>query len=132
MNLSSTLLRSKLFWRIMLLVYLAAVAYCLFASSDQLPSVEWSLFGVASDKVIHAVMFAPFCVLGFMSLNSGNVRFKAILVLFLIEILIAGSSEIIQGYLPTRAADPIDFMADLTGCLVGLGISSVILDFKRL
>lgn len=112
--------------RILFVLYLIAIAFLLFATSDQLPTVRESMFGFQTDKVAHFLMFTPFPILAFLSTNLVSKKWwhslLAVVIIFLIGAAIAALTEYIQGLTPYRVADVEDFEADL----VGMGLTSVI------
>lgn len=117
--------RSTIF-RILTLIYLIAVGVLCFANFSSIPTAPGSFLGIPADKIIHFLMFAPFPILSWFSLERkgwGVVRSMLVIVLvFAVGCMIAGATEIIQGHLPYRTMDPADFRADM----LGLALSSVI------
>ena len=114
----------KIFWRVLLVVYLAAVAYICFASQGSLPQIEDWPFKIPADKVIHFVMFLPWPILACMSVlpvGAGNTRKTVIVMMFMTMagVALAGATEWIQGLLPYRSRDVWDFIADCLGLLTG-------------
>ena len=67
-------------------------------------------------------MFAPLPVLLFMSFkrewNRVGQSYLAVLIIFLCGVLVAGSTEIIQGLSPSRSQELGDFIADSTGMAI--------------
>ncbi|MBR6458425.1 MAG: VanZ family protein [Bacteroidales bacterium] len=118
------MLRKVLFWRILLVIYLAAVSYICFASQGGLPTIENWPFKIPADKCVHFVMFLPWPVLACLSvlpIGAGRTR-KAVITLLIITLLgcaLAGATEWIQGLLPYRSRDVVDFIADCLGLLTG-------------
>lgn len=119
-------MKSRVFLsRILMLLYLVAIAFLCFVSGDSLPSIRSSFLGLPTDKVAHFIMFLPFPILAFLSTNWKITKvWKNALLVFLILLLgcsIAALTEYIQGFTMTRTADVKDFYADI----LSLGISSV-------
>lgn len=118
------MLRKVLFWRILLVIYLAAVSYICFASQGGLPTIENWPFKIPADKCVHFVMFLPWPVLACLSvlpIGAGRTC-KAVITLLIITLLgcaLAGATEWIQGLLPYRSRDVVDFIADCLGLLTG-------------
>lgn len=87
--------------------------------------MEQTVFGIPTDKVIHFTMFAPFAFLTYLSFDHPSKKgWHSVLFMLLTLItgcLIALSTEVVQEYLPTRAMDIEDLIAD---CLA-IAISSV-------
>lgn len=108
--------------RVLMVLYLGAVAYMLFANPEDLPSVEWSFLGIPSDKIAHFCLFFPFPVLAFFSLNVERRKsWKTALVIvavFAVGCVLGGGSELIQGQTATRTPDVTDFLADAVGMAV--------------
>ena len=112
--------------RILFVLYLAALAFLLFATSDQLPTVKPTLFGFATDKVAHFLLFMPFPILAFLSTNLVSKKWwhcvvTALVILF-IGAAIAAFTEYAQGLTPYRVADINDFKADT----IGMSITSAV------
>ncbi len=112
-------------FRILLLVYLAGVAYLCFGNFNDLPDIQKTLFGIPMDKVVHFGMFFPAPLIGFFAFNkeplSPGKAAVTLLCICSIACVFAGLTEIIQGTLPYRSEDIKDFEAD---CLA-IGISTV-------
>jgi VanZ family protein len=82
------------------------------------------------DKLIHIFIFAVFFFLqarGFLIQDSyPSVRKHAILIALILGFSIGAATEVIQEYfVPMRAGDPYDFIADMLGSLAGLGIFGI-------
>ncbi|MBO4610956.1 MAG: hypothetical protein J5668_02495, partial [Bacteroidales bacterium] len=129
---------AKIFWRILLVVYLAAVAYLCFASQGGLPKFDDWPFKIPADKVVHFLMFLPWPILASLSVMpdrssvmtgsdrasmtpdrvGGDVKIVIILLIItLIGCALAGTTEWIQGLLPYRSRDIMDFIADSLGLM---------------
>lgn len=113
--------------RILFVLYLIAIAFLLFATSDQLPTVKDSLLGFQTDKVAHFLMFTPFPILAFLSTTLVSKKWwhsvLTVVIIFIIGAAIAAFTEYAQGLTDYRVADIADFKADL----VGLALTSVII-----
>ncbi len=105
-------------FRVLTLLYLALVAYLCFATPDMLPKVSRWNFPIPADKVVHFCMFAPVPALLFLS-SSGRAEktLLKILAVFVIGIMLAGLTEIIQGFSPYRSMELGDFIADCLGMI---------------
>ena len=130
------MLRKALFWRILLIVYLAAVAYICFASQGGLPSFENWPFKIPADKVVHFVMFLPWPILACLSVLpfGAESTHKTVIVMMLMTLAgcaIAGATEWIQGLLPYRSRDVLDFIADCLGLLTGALLFAAFYPFLR-
>ena len=128
--------RKALFWRILLVIYLAAVAYICFASQGGLPTFENWPFKIPADKVVHFVMFLPWPILACLSVlpfGAGRTR-KAVIVMMLMTLTglaLAGTTEWIQGLLPYRSRDIMDFIADSLGLMTGALLFAAFYPFLR-
>ena len=116
----------RIFFGILLVLYLAAVAYICFHSFQSLPRVRY-IWGFPADKFVHFVMFLPFPFLMYLTFSPITRHFpKAflhILIIFGIGCSIAAGTEVIQTHLAYRTGDLMDFKADS----IALAISSVLM-----
>ena len=114
--------RTTLF-RILTVLYLGVIALLCFANFNSLPDVSRTLFGIPMDKVVHFLMFLPFPVLAFKSFrlrDKGVVATILIIVgIFILGCGIAWVTEYVQGKLPYRTMDLLDFRADRIGLACG-------------
>ena len=130
------MLRKVLFWRILLVIYLAAVAYICFASQGSLPSFDDWNFPIPADKCVHFLMFLPWPMLACLSVlpvGAGRTQ-KAVTVMLLMTLAgcaLAGLTEWIQGLLPYRSKDVWDFIADCLGLLSGALLFAAFYPFLR-
>ena len=110
-------------FRILTIVYLIVLAVLCFANFNRVQEVQHTFLGIPADKIVHFLMFLPFPALAFWSLRltrKGVVKTLLILVLlFIIGCAIAWGTEYIQGLLPYRDMDMLDFMADRIGLACG-------------
>lgn len=106
------------------LLYIAAVCYLCFAKFDSLSGVPHVLFGIPFDKIVHFCMFFPFPLIIHWMIGGRRTKvWKSVMLvlsIFLVGIVIAAATELIQGQIPYRSADPLDFKADA----LALAISS--------
>ena len=112
--------RLKIYARILLLVYLAAVCVLCFARFDESPSMSLSFWGIPSDKIVHFLMFAPFPILAWFSLGKFPERRKRLLTLgglLLLGLVLAVFTEGIQWFIPYRSGDWRDLLSDALGLL---------------
>ena len=122
----TTYQKTRLFFRIALVLYLAALAYLCFGHFDSLPHVKPYFLGFPIDKVVHFLMFFPFPLLLFAAFDRLTTKpwhslLFAVLT-FLLGCLIAAGTELGQSMTIYRTGDPWDFKADA----LALAISSVI------
>ena len=115
-------------FRVLTLLYMAGVAYLCFATPDMLPKgTSWN-FPIPADKIVHFCMFAPLPALLFLSSSNREVKtLLKILATFVIGVILAGLTEIIQGFSPYRSMELGDFIAD---CL-GMALSCLLLLILR-
>ena len=59
----------KIAFQVLFFFYVAAVLFLCFAHFEQTPAIEWSLWGIPSDKVVHFCMFFPFPILAFLAFD---------------------------------------------------------------
>lgn len=106
----------RIFFGILLVAYIAAVAYLCFSTLQHLPHVSRYIWGIPTDKFVHFVMFLPFPVLTYLTFCPITRKlWKVILCLlaiFLVGCCFAASTEYIQKFLSYRTADLMDFKAD--------------------
>lgn len=119
-------------FRILLVIYLAGVAYLCFGRFDDMPDIRRFLFGIPMDKVVHFCMFLPAPVIGFFAFagkpKSPREAFVSLLCICSFSCIFAGLTEIIQGTLPYRSEDIRDFRADC----IAIGIATVAVFFINL
>ena len=122
--------RQQLTWaRILVGLYLVAVAVLCFGKFDSSQDVPMDLWGIPTDKLVHFLMFFPFPLLA--CLASGGYRgerwlatFRTVIA-FLAGCAFAAPTEWIQTWLSYRSGDPADFGADALALL----LSSIIVLF---
>lgn len=102
--------------RVLFAGYICAVCLVCFISSENVPELKKTIFGLPADKVVHFIMFAPFAFLTYLSFDHPSRKAgKCVLFAFLTlasGLLIAFATEVVQSYLPTRTMDVKDFYAD--------------------
>jgi VanZ family protein len=81
-----------------------------------------------SDKVSH---FAAYAVLGAALAYGGARRGVAPLWLMLLGSLYGASDEVHQSFVPGRAADPLDWVADSAGAVAGVLVFNLIHSRRR-
>ena len=108
--------RTVLIARILLILYLLALAVLCFSHLDKLPQLHDKILGFDPDKLVHFLMFLPFPYLCYFAIGKNpSGPWKAIgtvLLIFLAGCLTAACTEIGQSFFPYRSADPKDFQAD--------------------
>lgn len=113
-------------FRILFILYLAGLCYLCFGTFSSLPSVAKTFLGIEPDKWVHFCMFLPFTILLFYSFKPKKKALASLVfvVSFIVALVFAAGTEWIQSYLPTRACDAADFLADAVGitlCTVFVG-----------
>lgn len=102
--------------RLLFVLYLAAIAFMCFASSGNFPDVQKSIFGIPIDKAVHFMMFFPFPIMTFLSLDTKHKKaWQCIgytILVMIIGCALAGGTEMLQGLTRTRTPDRLDFIAD--------------------
>lgn len=112
--------------RIILGLYLVAVAVLCLANFSSAPSVKMSIFGIPTDKVVHFCMFFPLPFLAFFAFDEytdkawSSILFT--LLTFAVGVGIAALTEWAQSLTPYRSAEHGDFIADI----ISLGTASLI------
>lgn len=99
--------------------YIVAVALMCFIKPEKLPEAPGFLLGIPTDKIAHFMMFFPFPLLAYASINRKQTKLVHD-VMILCCILITGtvvaiSTEILQRATGYRSYDIMDFVADISG-----------------
>lgn len=122
-------------FRILTLLYLAAVAVLCFANFGSVRDVPLSFFGIPTDKIVHFLMFLPFPLVAFFSFplkKAGVGRSILIIIcLFVFGCLFAWGTEFVQSKLPYRTMDPDDFKADAAGLICGSVVTFLVRLFSK-
>ena len=130
------MLKRKHISLVILCAYVAAVALMCFMKTDHAPAVEFSLFGIPSDKVVHFIMFLPLPILAhsaFLPSGKGLLRDLAIsAIVFLTGSGFAAGTERLQSMLEYRSGDIMDFVADMAGMACGSIITIIHMYRKHL
>lgn len=126
--------RQIIFARIILVLYLVAVAVLCFANIKNTPQIKKELFGIATDKIAHFLMFLPLPVLAFFAFDKYTEKVWTSILFTILTfgcgIGIAALTELVQSRLPYRSGDGRDFLADV----IALAASSafiLILDISK-
>ena len=107
----------KIAFQVIFFLYVAGVLFLCFGHFEQTPSIEWSLFGIPNDKVVHFCMFFPFPLLAFLAFDRYTESVRSTLlfsgITLLVGILLAAGTEWGQAHLTDyRSGDPMDLLAD--------------------
>jgi VanZ family protein len=121
-----------------LCLYLAALAFLCFANPQDYPSTDFTLWGLPVDKIAHFLMFAPYPVLAFITIDRHSARlFRRLSILFLVlasGCALAIGTELVQGMTEYRSFELWDFAADTAGMFAStcaLIIYTLLTDRKR-
>ena len=125
----------KTTFQLLFFLYIAAILVLCFAHFEQMPSVEWSLMGIPSDKLVHFCMFFPFPILAFFAFDryTDSVRSTLLFsgVTLLLGLLLACGTEWGQAHLTDyRSGDPLDFLADSTALVLSTFLV-IFLDIRK-
>lgn len=106
----------RIIQKVILLLYLAVVAYLCFGKFEQMPQVNDTFLGIPTDKVVHFAMFFPLPIGLYWAFDwkTGKVWKSLLLVAFLIcvGLLTSMGTELVQGLTAYRSKDVLDFAAD--------------------
>lgn len=124
----------KIIYRTVLLLYLGAIAFLCFSELKGLPSIHKTFLGIPADKLVHFVMFFPFPWIAYNAVDRKPKRIADIIAgvvsVCSVGCILAGITEIIQGTLPYRSEDMLDFATDCIA--IGLcGIMILAVDIVR-
>lgn len=97
------------FWRSVAVMYYMLILFLLLSPPEYYPDTEIPFM----DKLVHAGMFG---ILGMLLQYITAYPHRALKV----GILLAGISEFLQVFTPSRAVDPFDFAADVCGIVLGV------------
>lgn len=122
-----------IFFRIVFLLYIAAVIYLCFGHFDNVQGVKWSYFGIPTDKIVHFCMFFPFAILCNWAIGRRPDKWQSGigigLILGAIGMASAALTEIGQNMLTDwRVGDIADYRAD---CLAVI-ISTILVIFLNI
>ena len=114
---------SKIVVSALFFVYLAVIAFLCFMKADSVPEVQFTLFGLPADKIVHFCMFAPYPILAFQTFHQiESSRWQEMMLLGVLVILGAGlayGTEQLQGLTDYRSFEMTDFYADTIGLAAG-------------
>ena len=112
--------------RVLFVLYLGAVAALCFLSSENLPDIQRTIWGIPTDKLAHFAMFLPFPILFYLAWDHRSAKALGAITFALLNMaagaLVAAITEWVQKYLPTRSMDLHDFGSDL----LALGIATAL------
>ena len=125
----------KIAFQVIFFLYVAGVLFLCFGHFEQTPSIEWSLFGIPNDKVVHFCMFFPFPILAFLAFDRYTDSVRSTLLFsgatLLVGFLLAWGTEWGQAHLTDyRSGDPLDLMADGTALVLST-LLVIFLDIRK-
>ena len=125
----------KIAFQVIFFLYVAAVLFLCFAHFEQTPAIEWSLWGIPSDKVVHFCMFFPFPILAFLAFDryTDSVRSTLLFsgITLLVGFLLAWGTEWGQAHLTDyRSGDQLDLLADGTALVLST-LLVIFLDIRK-
>ena len=125
----------KIAFQVLFFFYVAAVLFLCFAHFEQTPAIEWSLWGIPSDKVVHFCMFLPFPILAFLAFDRYTDSVRSTLLFsgttLLVGFLLAWGTEWGQAHLTDyRSGDPLDLLADGTALVLST-LLVIFLDIRK-
>jgi len=125
----------KIAFQVIFFLYVAAVLFLCFAHFEQTPAIEWSLWGIPNDKVVHFCMFFPFPILAFLAFDryTDSVRSTLLFsgITLLVGFLLAWGTEWGQAHLTDyRSGDPLDLLADGTALVLST-LLVIFLDIRK-
>ena len=105
-------------YHLLMLAYLCAVSLLCFAQLGAPPS-QGLIWGIPSDKIAHFLLFIPFPFLAWGCTQRQKETVPNILsklaIIFLLGFALGFLTEYIQGFLPGRCRERLDFLADMCG-----------------
>lgn len=115
-------MKQKTAFKVLFFIYLAGVLFLCFGRFDNAPSVP-SVLGIQVDKILHFLLFFPFPILAFLAFDKHTETVATSLIFTGISlaggILLALATEFGQALTSWRSGDIWDFLADVTGLIVG-------------
>lgn len=120
---------------ILLCIYIIAICLLCIIDFSNFPTkdIQWGDFPI--DKLIHFLMFLPFPILAFATLEDKKMDMVKslihLVIIFCIGLLLAFSTEVIQRFTETRRFELMDFAADGAGLLLSSIIIFIIIYKKN-
>ena len=116
-----------------LCIYILAICILCFMNPSDMPDPELDIPGL--DKLVHFMMFVPFPVLAFLTIEPQKKGFKTtltfIILIFLIGCILATGTEYIQKLTAYRTFEISDIAADFIGLLIGSIITFLYTTLKK-
>lgn len=119
--------KGNIFFKLLLLSYIAVVAYLCFGKFDNIPNVAKELWGIPMDKIVHFCMFFPFPIITYLAFDNKTTKARHSIILSIgilfIGLVMAAGTEIIQSKISYRSGDRNDLIANI----LALSISTLII-----
>ncbi len=116
-------------------IYIATLVFLCFMKTESVPDVQFTLFGIPADKLVHFCMFAPYPVLAFQTFHNNNVTFwRELILLGVLAVFglgLAYGTEQIQGLTDYRSYEIADFFSDAMGIAAGCVIVLIQIAFRK-
>lgn len=120
----------------LLCIYIIAVCLLCFSDLSHISSNDFNWEDFPIDKLFHFLMFVPFPILAFYSLDNGKFSTTRsllhIVTIFLTGSTVAYGTEVIQSFTESRSYEIMDFAADLAGLTCGSVFIVIILIIKKI
>jgi VanZ family protein len=137
---ASPVARAALLAYLLLIVYASWFPFAGWRSSGLSPfafiNLQPQRYWTGFDVMVNIVGYMPLGVLMVLSLHPLVRRAWAVLVAAIGGILVSGTMEVVQNYLPSRVPSNLDLLTNSVGCLAGavLGLlfAPLLLDHGRL
>jgi len=137
---ASPVSRAALLAYLLLIVYASWFPFSGWRSSGLSPfaflTLQMPRWWTGFDVMVNIVGYMPFGALIVLALHPAVRGMWAVLVAALVGLLVSGTMEIVQNYLPTRVPSSLDLLTNAGGCLAGalLGawFAPMLLDRSRL
>ncbi len=115
--------KTNTIWKALGLIYLLTIFYLFLSDAKSLPKdVNFSIFNIPSDKIVHFIIYLPFSILFYKSFEWYLKRFtifKIIIFNILLGFILSITTETLQVLNPVRTVSIFDLFANFTGVLIG-------------
>jgi VanZ family protein len=137
---ASPVARAALLAYLLLIVYASWFPFSGWRSSGLSPfaflNLQMPRWWTGFDVLVNVVGYMPFGVLIVLALHPRVRGMWAVLVAAIIGLLVSGTMETVQNYLPTRVPSNLDLLTNAGGCLAGAVLGAwfapMLLDRSRL
>ena len=127
--------RLRIIMTFLFCIYIATLVFLCFMKTESVPDVQFTLFGIPADKLVHFCMFAPYPVLAFQTFHNNNVTFwRELILLGVLAVFglgLAYGTEQIQGLTDYRSYEIADFCSDAMGIAAGCVIVLIQIAFRK-